>query len=249
MVVTVSDSTQNNAYSLYSADEAQELCTAGNLVGFFVDSEESWRTFHVVRYSLTGHHVRENVEHLEVRVLDSGGGVVGSYSASDVRIAEVEHEGESALRLSGYLLDHPHPHASVAWGRWRESVGLGLNAWVTLSPEEREAWLDSVRLHHDWESSDGETDSSGGVYQVDGRNITDRAGLYCAIGEAIRGPGGYFGSTLDAFRDCLGGGFGVTPPFVLNWHSVKTAQAHLGESYVDEIVSTMRSAGVSVNLS
>ncbi|MFJ6822971.1 barstar family protein [Streptomyces niveus] len=83
---------------------------------------------------------------------------------------------------------------------------------------------------------------------MDGRNITDRAGLYCAIGEALRGPGGYFGSTLDALRDCLRGGFGLTPPFTLNWQSVNTARTHLGDSYVEEIVSTMRFAGVSVDL-
>ncbi|MCP2258998.1 Barstar (barnase inhibitor) [Streptoalloteichus tenebrarius] len=53
-----------------------------------------------------------------------------------------------------------------------------------------------------------EKDSFGGVYQMDGRNITVRGGLYCAPGETLRGPGGYFGSTLDAFKDCLSGGSG-----------------------------------------
>ncbi|WP_254885817.1 barstar family protein [Streptomyces sp. NA02950] len=244
----MSVSIRNDAYTLYSVDEGQELCTAENIVGFFVDSEESWRTFYAVRYSLRGQCVHDDVEHLEVRVIDSTEKVLGSYSVSHVHIEEVEHEGGAALRLSGYLLDHPHPDAPTAWGRWRESSNLELNAWVTLSPTEREAWLDSVRLHHDWESPDSEVDASGGVYEVDGRNITDRAGLYCALGEALRGPGGYFGSTLDALRDCLGGGFGLTPPFVLNWHSVKTAQNHLGDSYVNKVVNTMRSAGVSVNL-
>lgn len=248
-MLSVNVSIRNDAYTLFSVDEGQELCTTVNLVGFFLDSEESWRTFYAVQYSLRGQRVREDVEHLEVRVIDSTGKVMGSYSVSQVHIEEVEYEGRAALRLSGYLLDHPHPDAPTAWRRWRESGKLDLNAWVTLSLSEREAWLDSVRLHHDWESPDGEVDTSGGVYEVEGRYITDRAGLYCALGEALRGPGGYFGSTLDAFRDCLCGGFGVTPPFVLNWNSVETARSHLGDSYVNKVVNTMRSAGVSVNLS
>ena len=77
---------RKNMYSLYSDDKAQELCTAGSLVGFFVDSEGSWRTFYAVRYSPNGQRVREDVEHLEVRVLDFSGEVMVAYSMSDVRI-------------------------------------------------------------------------------------------------------------------------------------------------------------------
>src|SRR2546421_5312984 len=47
---------------------------------------------------------------------------------------------------------------------------------------------------------------AGTRYDLDGRFVTDVEGFYCAIGEAINGPGGYFGLNLDALDDCLSGG-------------------------------------------
>ncbi|MGP3917619.1 barstar family protein [Nonomuraea sp. 10N515B] len=34
-------------------------------------------------------------------------------------------------------------------------------------------------------------------------HITDEVAFYRAMGEAINGPGGYFGRNLDALDDCL----------------------------------------------
>ncbi|MEM9187722.1 MAG: hypothetical protein AAGF12_01000, partial [Myxococcota bacterium] len=36
-----------------------------------------------------------------------------------------------------------------------------------------------------------------------------------ALGEALRGPGGYYGASLDSLADCTCGGFGPVPPFVV----------------------------------
>ncbi|MCX4584531.1 barstar family protein [Streptomyces sp. NBC_01481] len=240
----------DGCYSIYSVDDTQELFVAGDLVDFFVDSEDSWRTFLAVRNRMSESHVPREVADLEIRVLDSHGETIGSYSLSDVHLTETEYDGGSALRLSGYVLDLPHPHAPAAWARWREGAEPGPNAWVDLSPDERDAWLDCARLHSDLVTfpADAGPDSYGGTFSLDGSHITDRAGLYCAFGEALRGPGGYFGSTLDALRDCLGGGFGVRPPFTLHWRSVDTARTHLGEAYVDMFLNALRSANVSVIL-
>lgn len=49
------------------------------------------------------------------------------------------------------------------------------------------------------------------TYVLDGRGVTDRAAFYTALGAALNGPGGYYGSNLDALADCLHGGFGPTP--------------------------------------
>ncbi|MEV0990317.1 hypothetical protein [Streptomyces sp. NPDC049949] len=55
----------------------------------------------------------------------------------------------------------------------------------------------------------------GHSYELDGRHVTDVPGLYLALGEAVNGPGGYFGGCLDALDDCLGGNFGHTAPATL----------------------------------
>jgi Barstar (barnase inhibitor) len=50
------------------------------------------------------------------------------------------------------------------------------------------------------------------------------------IGEAVNGPGGYFGSNLDAFNDCLSGGFGTPEDgdFIVEWRDHELSRASLG---------------------
>jgi RNAse (barnase) inhibitor barstar len=66
------------------------------------------------------------------------------------------------------------------------------------------------------------------VYLIDGEKIHSLDDLYRALGEAINGPGGYFGSNLDALDDCLYGGFG-TPEggFVVEWQNSAASRARL----------------------
>ncbi|WP_228023452.1 hypothetical protein [Streptomyces acidicola] len=65
--------------------------------------------------------------------------------------------------------------------------------WYELAPEDRHAWL-SVALWSREYQRQGKPDASAGqVFTLDGRHVVDRDTFYCAIGEAINGPGGYFG--------------------------------------------------------
>lgn len=47
------------------------------------------------------------------------------------------------------------------------------------------------------------------VYVIDGRNIRSINEFCVAAGEAVGGPGHYFGGNLDGLNDCLSGGFGT----------------------------------------
>jgi len=47
------------------------------------------------------------------------------------------------------------------------------------------------------------------TFTVRGTRIHSRADLFTELGHAVGGPGGYFGSNLDALADCLGGGYGT----------------------------------------
>jgi hypothetical protein len=52
-------------------------------------------------------------------------------------------------------------------------------------------------------------------FLLDVAHIDDLTSFFCALGEAVNGPGGYFGRTTRALEDCLIGGFGAEPPFTL----------------------------------
>ncbi|WP_239314196.1 barstar family protein, partial [Plantactinospora mayteni] len=113
-----------------------------------------------------------------------------------------------------------------------------LEHWYTGRPVEKNLWAGYDReLRHQWAGTalahrSGVPDRPAGTtYEIDGRFVTDIEGFYCAIGEAINGPGGYFGWNLDALHDCLSGGFGARTPFRLVWHDSTVAREHLVNGY------------------
>jgi RNAse (barnase) inhibitor barstar len=101
------------------------------------------------------------------------------------------------------------------------------NQWAGYDRALRHHWA-GVALTHRSDAPDQPADTT---YDLDGRFVTDVEGFYCAIGEAINGPGGYFGWNLDALDDCLRGGFGAQTPFRLVWHDSAVAHEHLTGGY------------------
>lgn len=65
---------------------------------------------------------------------------------------------------------------------------------------------------------------------IDGAEVTDLDAFWRVIGEAVNGPGGYFGRNLDAFADCLSGGMGTPDDgdFVIEWHDHELSRTALG---------------------
>ncbi|WP_196445501.1 barstar family protein [Planomonospora sp. ID67723] len=70
---------------------------------------------------------------------------------------------------------------------------------------------------------------------------------YCALGEAINGPGGYFGWNLAALDDCLRGRWGARPPFRLIRRHAEGARRHLVPGY-DRPPYTQRTWGPAIGL-
>lgn len=54
--------------------------------------------------------------------------------------------------------------------------------------------------------------------------------FWVVMGEAVSGPGGYFGRNLDAFNDCLRGGFGAPEDddYIIEWRHHEQSRAALG---------------------
>jgi hypothetical protein len=136
------------------------------------------------------------------------------------------------LALDGEFFTPVPEHARTIWERWLAGPPETLDAWVGLDTRRRGAWLDLVReraclrAHRDR--------PAGHAYELDGRHITDEPGLYLALGEAVNGPGGYFGGCLDAVDDCLGGTFGYTAPGTLLWRDAAIAREHLSRTLTPE---------------
>ncbi|MFF4409256.1 barstar family protein [Streptomyces sp. NPDC001404] len=129
------------------------------------------------------------------------------------------------LELDGGRFTPVPEYARPVWERWLAGPPDAVNTWAGLDTRHRGAWHDLVReracrrSHHDR--------PAGHTYELDGRYITDEPALYLALGEAVNGPGGYFGGCLAALDDCLRGTFGYTAPATLLWRDAATARKHL----------------------
>ncbi|MEV4282452.1 barstar family protein [Actinoplanes xinjiangensis] len=179
------------------------------------------------------------------------GGVVGTVSAVEpsrfgAGLVDVTVDSSAGDPLpTGYLDILRH---------WETGRPPEKNLWAGYGRELRLHWCGVALAHHA-----GRPDRPpGATYRLDGRFVTDVEGFYAALGEAINGPGGYFGWNLDAVDDCCGGGFGATTPFRVVWHDSAVARSHLVAGYdplrlraavtVDYLVDLLTREGVQVEL-
>lgn len=157
------------------------------------------------------------------------------------------------LELDGKFFTPVPEYARAIWDRWLTGPPDAPGSWACLDTRQRGAWLDLVRERSSRRKHQHR--SAGHVYELDGRHITDVPGLYLALGEAVNGPGGYFGGCLDALADCLRGTFGYTAPATLLWRDAATAREHLshllspeGEQYdlVAMVLEVLAEGGMRV---
>ncbi|WP_194910096.1 barstar family protein [Catenulispora rubra] len=143
-----------------------------------------------------------------------------------LRVADVQPSELGAglvdIALFDGVYDPPPLAAGQVWDDWYEGVPDVLGTWARYGPAGRLEWLMLALGNH----VGREPDVSGRTYHVGHEAVTDVRALHCALGEALRGPGRYYGWGLDALDDCLGAGFGVHPPFTVVWQdSAKIRQA------------------------
>jgi len=100
--------------------------------------------------------------------------------------------------------------------------------WKPLSRSERVGWLANAYTRHFGQKPfPGSIELKAEVH-LDGSDVDDVEGFFCAIGEAVNGPGGYFGQTINGFADAAVGGFGTTKPWKLVIRNHERAKLALG---------------------
>ncbi|MGV9880604.1 barstar family protein [Streptomyces sp. NPDC003006] len=116
----------------------------------------------------------------------------------------------------------PPRAAGEVWDVWGDGRPSEPNLWARHGTEGRTHWLavarEAVGRHRPGAGP-------GATYHLDGRHITDEPAFYCALGEAVKGPGGYVGRDLRTLADGLGA---LPPPLTLVWHDTNIARTCLG---------------------
>lgn len=196
------------------------------------------------------------LRNLVVVVRSIDGVSIGEYPVGSAVVELTERVGTDIkdLLVEGLMSCPPHRGAEALWQEWAVRRPKTMNCWAALPVGRREAWLEVARMYS---ALDSRPVGSSSTIELDGTNIVDPASFFCAIGEAVNGPGGYFGSNLDALNDCLQTGYGVTKPVTLYWKNSGIALEGLsvigpcnerGESYWDSILQIFSAANTDIVL-
>ncbi|MFD5077480.1 barstar family protein [Streptomyces sp. NPDC058371] len=121
--------------------------------------------------------------------------------------------------------ERPPTAAPEVWDLWWEGRPTEPNLWARCGAEARGFWLRTAQANRTYDGPDA---PPGATHHLDGRHITDEPGFFCALGEAVNGPGGYFGQDLATLTECLRGGWGAEGRFTLVWHDAEVARTCLG---------------------
>ncbi|MDF2648447.1 MAG: barnase inhibitor [Paenibacillus sp.] len=163
---------------------------------------------------------KSRVSGIYLCMLGQDGKILGSYFfASDKPISFHKNlimKDNFNLSLSGGFSSIPSFEAMEIWRQWMVSKPEKINDWARLSKKQRLGWLEVVRIHSGFVINNA---SENTEYYLDMTYVEDSISFYCALGEAMNGPGGYYGFNLYSVEDCFCGGFGAVPPFFLHFRN------------------------------
>lgn len=161
-------------------------------------------------------------QNLIISLLTQDNQVLVSWTLEDVRL--VSCFGREVLILTSDF--HETDAGTLAiYERWAKQWPRERNQWSSLDYAGKHAWLDACTLMGRPHTAAPPPNQR---YLLEGEHIIDYPSFFLAMGEAIHGPSGYFGRNLDALNDCLRGGYGAQPPFVIEWCDHEVARQHLG---------------------
>ncbi|MER6353192.1 barstar family protein [Streptomyces sp. NPDC001634] len=168
----------------------------------------------------------EDLGHAKLLRVDASGRPVQSAAEGELTAWIPSARGRGLVDLTLEPWSERPPRAALeVWELWGRGRPAETGLWAGCSTGGREFWLRTARENHPRGRPD---QSSGATYHLYGRHIIDHPGFFCALGEAVNGPGGYFGWGLDALDDCLRGRWGAAPPITLVWHDAQVARSSLG---------------------
>jgi hypothetical protein len=196
-----------------------------------------------------------NLGDADLEVLDSSGDILDSIYLENVVITHCRASEQDSdlfdITAIATIDDIVGGELRSIWQAWSHGRPQQRNLWIRYSSAGRRDWLRVARSHHPM--LEGALYPQGLTYEIEGAHISNAPGFYCALGEAINGPGGYFGTGPDSLSDCLLGDFGARTPFTLVWRDPEPARASMGslpggEDHFEVILEILAGRGVTVVL-
>jgi RNAse (barnase) inhibitor barstar len=245
--------TAEPGFSLYTViDEGTRdvLVAAEEVAGFFVDpdDERDEVTFSGLRFVDSR---RRKTDDAVLEIANRRGEKIGEYfvGRAELCAAGSEVAGDETSRASYRVFGTrcEFPAAAPIWRRWALGADLKKDEWLRLPINDQDAWLHVVQ--NSWFATGRRAARYGtdDVALLNGSHISTRTGFYCAIGEAVNGPGGYFGSNLDALADCISSGSGAEPALRIVWRNFRSSEVSVGREFLTSVMAVFREFGVAVD--
>lgn len=249
------DDTQDVLYRLVDQESGEVLLAAEDLLDYFMEEDrEPPETVTFVRVHQVS-PARRKTERAKLQVVDRRGTTIGTYDIGRAsaafpygRVPSVADRPDLDYALYGSTCEYPW--AGEIWRRWAGSRPVERGEWARLPTDRHESWLHVVQSAWFGAGRNATRYETGGTAVIDSLAITTRDGFYCALGEAVNGPGGYFGSNLDAVFDCLRTmRRDKAAPFCLVWRNYAASREALGGDFTDRVLSLFEECGVETELS
>lgn len=240
-------------FHLAEEDSDDFLIAAHDIKGFFVNADCT-ETDNIVISGFAKKSIRANkkVSDVELRVINPTQDVIGLYYigrmglCGAVRYEDDVDDQDFIATFYGHCL--PFPEAGAIWRRWAMDLPIAEGEWATYPVEAHRSWLHVVQQCWFTTGHFAKRYGTKKLGYIDGRKIHSGSGFYCALGESINGPGGYFGSTLDGLADCLTNSDIAKKPFSLVWEDFYNSAERMGSSLAMSLVGILQEFGVEVTL-
>lgn len=236
-------------YSVMDEETRDVIVSAEGVSGFFVDEEEG-EVPDVVFLGVHQMGVRNKTESALLEIRNSRNRKIGEYYAGRVvrNDAGADRTGDAVVNVPFRIFSNRCgvSRAAEIWQRWASDRPLELGEWSRWPASYERVWLHVVQ--NSWFASGHAASYYGldGIGRLDAAQFSTRASFYCALGEAVNGPGGYFGSNLDALADCLRVSDGEQRLRRLEWNGFDQSMRTLGGGFVEAVADILRK--YSVNL-
>jgi RNAse (barnase) inhibitor barstar len=239
-------------YRLVDEGSGDLMVVAEEIEGFFVDDPESTDPVVMVDVRETG-TVSRSADDAVLRIRDDVGRSIGQYLVGRVRggVLDAVTEDDRSTVCAIFPIFHnrcEYPLARQVWKRWIAGPVLKNGEWLTLPSAFHESWLHVVQNRWFATGHDATLYGDRCSVELEGATMTTPAAFYCAIGEGVNGPGGYFGSNLDALADCLSNAIRDGARLTIHWGNFDQATASLGPAYTASIIDVFREFKVPIDM-
>ncbi|TDP88849.1 barstar family protein [Labedaea rhizosphaerae] len=193
-------------FRLVDYETDRTILSAADVEGFFdhqsLDEQSSLRiTFRgVAEIDTTVSRLEEGA----LWVVDSSGKCIGEYYCGDTKIDHSMIGTDARVRaLVCATTEELNAWIPNIWRQWSSRMPVSRGQWVGENAKWTSGWLHVVRMS--WFATQKPLGvlGEGNEFLLDCTQVHTMDEMFIALGEAFNGPGGYFGSNLDAVEDCL----------------------------------------------